>query len=72
MKHIIVSENKNDNTINIKIIDENYRETDIVANDIFEYKLFVERFSYIYRDYKYKILDEHLLLETIQTDIEEY
>lgn len=70
MKTIIVSENKDDNTINIKIIDENYREKDIVANDIFEYKLLVERFSNMYSDYKYKILDEHLLLETIQTDVE--
>lgn len=72
MKHIIVSKNKDNDTIDIKIIDENYRETDIVVNDIFEYKLIVERFNYIYRDYKYKILDEHLLLETIQTDVEEY
>lgn len=71
MKDILVSRDIDNDTINIKIVDENYIETDIVANDIYEYTLLVERFNRIYPNYVYKITDEDLLLATVQTDVEE-
>lgn len=71
MKEIIVSRDKDKDTIKIKIIDEKYIETDIELNDIYEYKLMVERIKNTYKDYKYRVLEEDLLLETVRTDVEE-